>query len=68
MKPGSVDTATTVPRPAQCGADRGTVVMMVDNIETLTSMGASVKIGNDAVVGDPGTGDKDIGGEIIWEI
>jgi len=43
MKPGSVDTATNVPRIAPRCAAGVTTVMMVDKIGALTPMSASVK-------------------------
>ena len=43
MKPGSVDTATNVPRIAPRCAAGVTTVMMVDKIGMLTPMSASVK-------------------------
>ena len=43
MRPGSVDTATNVPRIAPRCAVGVTIVMMVDKIGILTPMSASVK-------------------------
>ena len=43
MKPGSVDTATNVPRIAPRCAAGATAAMMDDKIGTVTTMSASVK-------------------------
>lgn len=43
MRPGSVDTATKVPRTAPRCAAGVTAVMMVDKTGTVTPMSASVK-------------------------